>query len=98
VFENRVPKKIFELKRDEKTGGWRRLHNGARHNLYFSPQIIRMRWAGRVARMGKKMSAYRVLVGKPEEQRLVGRPRHKSEDNIKHEPEQNRPQARTGSR
>jgi hypothetical protein len=53
-------------------GGWRKLHNEELHNLYFSPSIIRMmksrrmRWAGHVARMGEKMNAYRILVGKPE--------------------------------
>jgi hypothetical protein len=54
-------------------GGWRKLHNEELHNLYCSPSIIkiirsrRMRWAGHVARMGKKVSAYRIVVGKPEE-------------------------------
>jgi hypothetical protein len=58
VFENRVLKRIFGPKRDEVTGGWRKLHNDEFHNLYFSPTIIRMiksrrmRWAGHVARMG----------------------------------------------
>jgi hypothetical protein len=58
VFENRVLKRIFGLKRDEVTGGWRKLHNEELHNLYPSPNIIRMiksrimRWAGHVARMG----------------------------------------------
>jgi hypothetical protein len=58
VFENRVSRRIFGLKRDEVTGGWRKLHNEELHNLYFSPSIIRMiksrrmRWAGHVAHMG----------------------------------------------
>jgi hypothetical protein len=71
VFENRVLRRIFGPKRDEVTGGWRKLHNEGLHNLYSSPNIIRMikaretRWAGHVARM--KMTAYRLLVGKPEE-------------------------------
>jgi hypothetical protein len=58
VFENRVLRRIFELKRDEVTGGWRKLHNEELHNLYFSPSIIRiikqlrMRVAGHVARIG----------------------------------------------
>jgi hypothetical protein len=57
--------------------------------LYSSPNIIRMiksrrmRWAGHVARMGEKMSAYRILVGKPEGKRPVGRPRHKWVDNVR---------------
>jgi hypothetical protein len=57
VFENRVLRRIFGLKRDEKTGDLRKVHNEERHNLYSSPNIItmiksrRMRWAGHVARM-----------------------------------------------
>jgi hypothetical protein len=72
VFENRALRGIFGPKRDEVVGGWRKLHNEALHNLYCSPSIIRiiksrkMRWAGHVARMGKKRNAYRILVGKPE--------------------------------
>jgi hypothetical protein len=59
VFENRVLR-IFGPKRDEVTGGWRKLHNEELHNLCSSPSIIRMiksrrmRWAGHVARMGRK--------------------------------------------
>jgi hypothetical protein len=66
VFENRVPKRIFGPKRDEVVGGWRKPHNEELHNLYCSPSIIRimksrrMRWAGRVARMGEKRNAYRI--------------------------------------
>jgi hypothetical protein len=61
VFENRVLRKIFAPKRDEVTGGWRKPHNEALHNMYFSPSIIRtiksrrMRWAGHVARMGENI-------------------------------------------
>jgi hypothetical protein len=61
VFENRVLRRIFGPKRDEVTGGWRKLHNEELHNLYPSPSIIRMmksrrmRWAEYVTRMGKKM-------------------------------------------
>jgi hypothetical protein len=71
VFENRVLRRIFGPKRDEVTGEWRKLHNKELHDLYSSPSIIRkiesrrMRWAGHVARMGKKRNAYRLLVGKP---------------------------------
>jgi hypothetical protein len=60
VFENRVLRRIFGPKSDEVTGGWRKLHNEELHNLYSSPSIIRMaksrkmRWVGRVARMGEK--------------------------------------------
>jgi hypothetical protein len=61
--------------------GSRKLHNEELHNLYSSPSIIRMiksrrmRWAGHVARMGTKRKAYRILVGRPEGKRPLGRPR-----------------------
>jgi hypothetical protein len=64
--------RTFGPKRDEETGGWRKLHNEELHNLYSSPSIIRviksrrMRWAGHVARLGEKTNADRILVGKPE--------------------------------
>jgi hypothetical protein len=89
VLENRVLRKIFGLKRDEVIGCWRKLHNEELHNLYFSPSIIRMiksrrmRWAGHVARMGEKRNAYRILVGKPEGKRPLGRPICRWEDNIR---------------
>jgi hypothetical protein len=60
-----------------------KLHNEELHNLYSSLSIIRMiksrrmRWAGHVARMGEKRNAYRILVGKPEEKRPLGRPRRR---------------------
>jgi hypothetical protein len=60
VFENKVLRRIFGPKRDEVTGGWRKLRNEKLHDLYSSPRIIiiiksrRMRWAGHVARMGKR--------------------------------------------
>jgi hypothetical protein len=82
VFENRVLR-IFGPKRDRVTGGWRKLHNEELHNLYSSPSIIRiitsrwMRWAGHVARMGGKRNVYRLLVGKPEGKRPLGRPRRR---------------------
>jgi hypothetical protein len=65
------------------------MHNEELHNLYFSPNIIRiiksrrMRWAGHVARMGEEMNAYRILVGKPEGKRPLGRHRRMWEDNIR---------------
>jgi hypothetical protein len=89
VFESRVLRRIFGPKRDEVTGEWRKMHNGELHNLYSSPDIIRqiksrrMRWAGRVARMGEGRNVYRVLVVKPEGKRPIGRPRRRWEDGIK---------------
>jgi hypothetical protein len=89
VFENRVLRRIFGLKRDEVTGEWRKLHNEELHDLYSSPSIIiiikarRMRWAGHVARMRERRNAYRLLVGKPEGRRPLGRPRHRWLDNIR---------------
>jgi hypothetical protein len=88
VFENRMLR-IFGPKRDEVTGEWRRLHNKERYALYFSPDIIwvtksrRLRSAGHVAHMGESRGAYRVLVGKPEGRRPLGRPRQRWEDNTK---------------
>jgi hypothetical protein len=81
--------RIFGPERDGVTGGWRKLHNEELHNLYPSPSIIRfiksrrMRWAGHVARMGEKGNVYRLLVGKLEGKRPLGRPRHRWIDNIK---------------
>jgi hypothetical protein len=81
VLENRVLRRIFGPKRDEVTGSWRKLHNEEPHNLYSSPNRIRMiksrrmKWAGHVARMGATRNAYRTLVGKPERKRPLGRPR-----------------------
>jgi hypothetical protein len=65
------------------TGGWRKLHYEVIHNLYSSPIIIRMikssrmRWAGHVARIGEKRKAYRILIGKPEGKRSLGRRRRR---------------------
>jgi hypothetical protein len=93
VFENRVLRRIFGLKRDEVIGGWRKMHNEELHNLYFSPNIIRMikssrmRWRGYVARMGIRgmhtWGAYRILVGKPEGKRPQRRSRRRWVDNNK---------------
>jgi hypothetical protein len=75
VFENTVRRRIFGPKRDEVSGGWRKLHNEELHSLYSSPSIIRMiksrrmRWAGHVARTGEKTNEYRILMGKPEGKR-----------------------------
>jgi hypothetical protein len=89
VFENRVLRRIFGPKRDEVTGEWRKLHIEELHNLYSSPVIIRqiksrrMRYVGHVACMEKERKVYRVLVGKPEGKRPLGRPRHRWEDGIR---------------
>jgi hypothetical protein len=81
VFENRVLRTIFGPKRDEVTRDWGKVHNVELHNLYFSPNIIRMiksrRWAGHVARIGAKRNAYGILVGKPQGNRPLGRPRRR---------------------
>jgi transposase InsO family protein len=71
------------------TSEWRKLHNDELHDLYSSPSVIRriksrrMRWEGLVARMGEKRNAYRLLVGKPEGRRPIGRPRRMWVDNIR---------------
>ena len=79
--------RLFEPKRDEVTREWRKLRNEELSDRYCSPSIVRMiksrrmRWAEHVARMGERKGAYRVLVGKPEGNRPLGRPRRKLEDN-----------------
>jgi hypothetical protein len=88
AFENRVLRRIFGPKRNDVTGDWRKLHNEELHNLYSWPNIIRMtksrrmRWAGHVLRIGEKRNAYRILVGKPERKRPLGRPTCRWVDNI----------------
>jgi hypothetical protein len=95
VFLNKVLGRVFGPMRDEVTGEWRRLHNEELYALYSSPNIIRvirsrrLRWAGHVACMGQKRQAYRVLVGRPEGRRALGRPRSRWEDNIKMELQKN---------
>jgi hypothetical protein len=91
MFEKMAQRRIFGLKGDEVTGGWRKLHNKELHNLYSLPStsIIRMiksksmRWAGHISQMGVKRNAYRILVGKPEGERPLGRPICRWMDNIK---------------
>ena len=84
-----VLRRIFGPRRDEVTGEWKRLHNEELNDLYCSPNIVRviksrrMRWAEQVARMGEESGVYRVLVGKPEGRRPLGRPRHRWVDNIR---------------
>jgi hypothetical protein len=83
VLENGVPRRIFVPMREEGVGGWIILHN-----LYASPNIIRViksrriRWMGHVAHMGEMRNVYKILVRKPEGKRLLGRPRHIWEGNI----------------
>jgi hypothetical protein len=83
-----VLRRIFGPKREE-DGSWRKLHNDEIHSLYSSPNIVRviksrkMRWAGHVARMGEERVFYRVLVGRPEVKRPLGKPRRRWEDNFK---------------
>jgi hypothetical protein len=78
----------LDLKREE-DGLWRKLHNDELHSLYSSPNIVRviksrrMRRAGHVARRGEGEVIYRVLIGRPEGKRPLGRPRRRWEDNIK---------------
>jgi hypothetical protein len=89
VFENKVLWRIFGPKRDEMTGEWRILYNEELRDLYSLPSIIRiiksrkMRWAGHVALMGEKRNSYRLLVGKPEGKRPLGRPRRRLVDSIR---------------
>jgi hypothetical protein len=84
-----VLRRVFGPKRDEVTGEWRKLHNEELNDLYCLPNIVRvvksrrMRWAGHVARMGEERVVHRVLVGKPEGKRPLGRPRLRWKENIK---------------
>jgi hypothetical protein len=84
-----VLRRIFGPKRDEVTGEWRKLHNKDLHDLYSSPIVVRviksrrMRWAGHAASTGEGRGVYRVLLGKPEGKRPLGRPRSRWDDNIK---------------
>jgi len=86
VFENRVLRRIFGPERDEVTGEWRKLNNEELNNLRSSPNIVRViksrrvRCAGHVARMGERRCVYRILVGKPDGKRPLGRPRCRWED------------------
>ena len=89
VLENRLPRRIFGPKRDEVTEEWRKAHHEELNDLYCSPNIVRVlksrkkRWAGHVAHLGERRGLYRVLVGKPEGKRPLGRRRRRWEDNIK---------------
>ena len=94
VFENKVLRRIFGPRRDEVMGEWRRLHNEELHDLYCSPNIVRvikwrrMRWTGHMARLGEERGVYRVLVGKPEGRRPLGRPRRRWVHNIRMDPQE----------
>jgi hypothetical protein len=88
VFDNRVPRRIFGLRRDEMTGEWRKLHNEELRGLYSLPSRFRIikswkRCAGHVACMGEKTNTCTLLAGKPEIKRLLGRPRCRWVDNIR---------------
>jgi hypothetical protein len=86
LFENRVLRRVFGPKRNEVTGEWGKLHNEELNDLYSLPNIVRLvklRWAGHVARMGEDRGVHRVLVRKPEGKTPLGRPRRGWEDNIK---------------
>ena len=89
AFDNRVLGRIFESKRGEVIGEWRKLHIEELNNLYFSPNIFReiksrrIRWAGHVVLMWESSGVYRVLVGKHEGNRPLGRPWRRGEYNIK---------------
>jgi hypothetical protein len=89
MFENMVLRRIFGPRRDEVTGERRKLHNEELNDLYSSLNIVwviksrRMRWGGNVACMGEERGVYRVLVGKPEGKRPLGKPRRRWVDNIR---------------
>jgi len=83
VYERRVLRRIFGPRRDEVTGEWRKLRNEKLNDLYSTPNITWviksriMRWAGHVALMGERRCTYRVLLGKHEGKRQLGRPRRR---------------------
>ena len=85
---------LFCIIWDEVTGGCRKLHNEELNDLYCSPNIVwviklrRLRWEGHVAHMGEGRGMYRVLVGKPEGKRPLGRPRRRWVDNIRMDPQE----------
>jgi hypothetical protein len=89
VFENRMTRRIFGLKKDEVTREWRKQHNEELNDFYYPRNILRviksrrMRWARNVAHMGERRGVYSVLVEKYEGKSLFGRPRHRWKDNGK---------------
>jgi hypothetical protein len=76
----RILRRIFGPEKDGVVGGWRKLHNEELHDLDSLPSVIiisksrRMRWTGHVAPIGEKRTAHRIVVGKPEGKRPLGRP------------------------
>jgi hypothetical protein len=89
VYENSALRRIFWPWRDKVIGKWRKLHNEELCDMYPSPNTVqmiksrRMKWVGHVTYMGERRGIYRVLVGKAEGKRPLGRPRHRWDDNIK---------------
>jgi len=89
-----VLRRIFGPRSVEVTGEWSRLHNEELNDLYCSPNIVRvikcrrMRWAGHVARMSDERGVYRVLVGKPEGKRPLGKSRSRWVNNIRMDPQE----------
>jgi hypothetical protein len=84
-----VLRRVFGPKRDKVTGEWSKVHNEELNGLYSLPNNVRViksrriRWTGHVARMGEGRVVYRVLVGKPEGKRSLGRPRLRWGDNVR---------------
>jgi hypothetical protein len=89
VFENGALRRMFGPKRDEVAGEWRKLHNEKLHKLYCLSNIVRviksrtMRWVGHITRVGEGRGVYRVLVGKLEGKRPLGRTRRRRDNNVK---------------
>jgi sulfite reductase beta subunit-like hemoprotein len=89
VLENRILRRISRPKREQVAGHWRRLHNVEHHNLNTQPNVIRvirsrrMRWAGHIALTGQTRNAYKILVGKTEGKRQLGRRRRKWENHTR---------------
>jgi hypothetical protein len=89
VFEKRILREMFGPKRYEMTGEGRKVHNKEHHNMFSSPNIIRMvkskkmRWAGHVSQMGENRNAYMILLAKPDGKRPLGRLRHRWVNDIK---------------